>query len=199
MFPSFLITFRETLEVSLIIGIVLGYLNRTKQNGYRPIVYLAIAAGLMASGLGAILLNRLGGGFTGRAEQIFEGVTALLGAALLTTMILWVMKQGNVAARLQQQITIALPRSRAAGLVTHGVHEFQGTGLVPVLQQQLWDINPPLNADGSYPLLHEQGQLGSLLKGLVGYNGNPTAAEGTSYLLYLILAASLWYTVKKQR
>lgn len=39
--------------------------------------------------------------------------------------------------------------------------------------QQAYDINPPRNPDGSYPLLHEKGMIGSVLQALVGYDGNP--------------------------
>ena len=36
-----------------------------------------------------------------------------------------------------------------------------------------YDINPELTPDGSYPALHEKGIVGSILKALVGYDGNP--------------------------
>ena len=88
MIESFIITFRETLEVALIVGIILSFLVRAKQTKYNNVVYIGIVSGLMASIIGALLFIEVFHGFEGRAEQIFEGVTMLLGAFLLTTMII---------------------------------------------------------------------------------------------------------------
>jgi high-affinity iron transporter len=267
MIASFVITFREALEAALIVGIVLGYLARTKQTRYNAVVYLAIAAAAAASIAGAMLFTRVAGGFTGRAEEIFEGVTMLVGAGLLTTMILWMMKQRNVAAELRDRVASEVAQAQvvglfslvfvsvlregietviflgaasfvsadsnligglvgllaaailgylifagsmrldlrkfftvtsillilfAAGLVAHGVHELQEVGVIPLVMEHVWDINPALNPDGSYPLLHENGFMGSVLKALVGYNGNPSLLEVMSYLGYLVLVAVLW-------
>ena len=104
MIESFIITFRETLEVALIVGIILGYLIKTKQTKYNNIVYMGIVFGIVASIIGALLFNYLAGGFAGRAEEIFEGITMLVGALLLTTMILWMMKQKHIARELEQKV-----------------------------------------------------------------------------------------------
>ena len=66
MIASFVITFRETLEAALVVGIVLGYLARTKQTKYSRVVYVGIASAIVASIVGAFLFNTLAGGFTGR-------------------------------------------------------------------------------------------------------------------------------------
>ena len=80
----------------------------------------------------------------------------------------------------------------AAGLVAYGIHELQEAGVIPIIIEHVWDINPPLNPDGSYPLLHENGYIGSILKGLLGYNGNPSLIEVLSYSIYLVLVLGLW-------
>jgi len=274
MIASFVITFREALEAALIVGIVLSYLARTKQTRYNTAVYLAITAAVAASIAGALLFNRVAGGFTGRAEEIFEGVTMLVGAGLLTTMILWMMKQRHVAAELRERVATKVAQAHvvglfslvfvsvlregietviflgaasfvstdsnligalagllaavvlgylifagsmrldirkfftvtsillilfAAGLVAHGVHELQEAGMIPVVVAHVWDINPALNPDGSYPLLHENGFVGSVLKALVGYNGNPSLLEVMSYLGYLALVFVLWSRLGDER
>ncbi|MCJ7549204.1 MAG: FTR1 family protein [Anaerolineae bacterium] len=66
----------------------------------------------------------------------------------------------------------------AAGLAAHGVHELQEARLLPVFVEQMWDLNP---------LLDENGTLGSFLKALFGYNGNPTLLEVIVYGLYLVV------------
>jgi high-affinity iron transporter len=79
----------------------------------------------------------------------------------------------------------------AAGLVAGGVHELQEAGVIPIVREHVWDINPSVAGDG-YPLLHENGVLGSVAKGLFGYNGNPSLVEVLVYLGYLIAVVSLW-------
>lgn len=274
MIPSFIITFRETLEAALIVGIILSFLARTKQTKYNNIVYVGIVSGLMASIVGALLFVNLAGGFEGRAEEIFEGITMLIGAVLLTTMILWMMKQRHIALELEKKVEkevfeahklglfllvfIAILREGietviflgaasfvstgntliggilgaiaaiflgylifvgsmkinikkffaitsiililfAAGLVAHGVHELGEAKLIPNIIDEVWDINPnaPLAEKGIYPLLHERGYIGSILKGLFGYNGNPSLIEILAYFFYLIFVFILWRNIKK--
>ena len=273
MIPSFIITFREALEAALIVGIILSYLVRTKQTEYSNVVYMGVLSGIVASIIGALLFVRLAGGFTGRAEQIFEGSTMLIGALLLTTMILWMMKQRHIALELELRVKTELTENHrlglfllmfvavlregietviflgaasfvsssnsligasagivaaivlgyaifvgsmkinlkrffnmtgillilfAAGLVAYGVHELQEAKIIPTWVEHLWDINPSVNPDGTYPLLHENGYGGSILKGLFGYNGNPSLLEVLSYVSYLGLVLILWGSKKKK-
>lgn len=67
----------------------------------------------------------------------------------------------------------------AAGLLAYGVHEFQELGLLP-LEQTAWNINHILN---------EKQGIGSFLKSLFGYNGNPSILEVIVYSLYLLVVA----------
>jgi high-affinity iron transporter len=86
----------------------------------------------------------------------------------------------------------------AAGLAAQGVHELQEAHVLPVVLEHVWDVNPPLNPNGSYPLLHENGALGSILKALFGYNGNPSLLELVTYLGYLLLVSVLWRRAARQ-
>lgn len=272
MIASFIITFRETLEAALIIGIILSYLVKTKQTKYNNIVYLGIVSGIVASVLGALLFINVAEGFTGRAEYIFEGITMFFGALLLTTMILWMMKQRHIFKELREKVEIELAEAHkfglfflvfvaifregietviflgaasfisanstligalfgiitaiflgyvifvgsrrinlkkffnvtsillilfSAGLVSHSIHEFQEAEVVPIVMEHVWDINPSINADGSYPFLHEKGSVGSILKGLFGYNGDPSLIEVLSYVVYILLIFILWRNIER--
>jgi len=72
----------------------------------------------------------------------------------------------------------------SAGMIATGVHELNEAGIIPSVIEHVWDVNPPVNLDGSYPMLHENGVVGGILKSLIGYNGNPSLTEVIAYLGY---------------
>jgi high-affinity iron transporter len=213
----------------------------------------------------------LAGGFSGRSEEIFEGITMLVGAFLLTTLIVWIIRKSAQAKDLEHKVEKSISGTRraglfllillavlregiesviflsaarfvseennllgaglglvaavvlglllfrgalrinlrsfftitnillilfAAGLVAGGVHELQEAGVIPVVLEHVWDINPNVIGDG-YPLLHENGLFGSIAKGLFGYNGNPSLIEIVVYLAYLTGTLSIWLLGRK--
>ncbi len=85
----------------------------------------------------------------------------------------------------------------AAGMVAYGIHELQEAGLLLIGPLEVWNINPPILPDGSYPLFHENGAIGGLAKVLFGYNGNPSALEVAAYLVYIAVAGLYFWS--KQR
>ena len=265
MLTGFLIIFRETLEVALVVGIVLAYLVKIKKFEYRKFVWWGVAFGVLASLAGAIIFTALFGGLTGRTEEIFEGTLMFVAAGLLTTMILWMMKQGKyvtqrLEARVEKEITkkhalglmalvfFAVLRegietvifmgaaSRveamnivgpllgllaalvvgwatfwgaiklklemffritsilliffAAGLIAHGIHEFQEAAVLPVIVEKVWDTNW---------LIYEKGWLGSILKALFGYNADPSLLEVLGWLSYLALSFGVYRTIERTR
>ncbi|MBL6983469.1 MAG: FTR1 family protein [Anaerolineales bacterium] len=115
MFPSLLLSLREGLEAALIIGIVLGVLNRLNQPHLKPVVWQGAAAAIVAAVLVGIGLNLLGMEFEGKAEEIFEGLATLFAAGVLTWMILWMQKQGkHLKANLESETSQALSSGKRA-------------------------------------------------------------------------------------
>jgi len=51
---------------------------------------------------------------------------------------------------------------------------------------RIWDVNPEKNDDGSYPIFHDKGSIGGLLKGFFGYNGDPSLIEFITWLVSMI-------------
>jgi high-affinity iron transporter len=94
MVSSFLLSLREGVEAALIIGIVLGVLNRLKRPQLRTIVWRGALAAAALAALVAILLALAGAKMEDRAEQIFEGVTTLVAAGVLTWMVFWMQHRG---------------------------------------------------------------------------------------------------------
>ncbi len=90
-----LLSFREGLEAALIVGIVLGYLNKVGQTNQARSVWAGVIAACLVSVAVAVALFALGAELEGAAEEIFEGVTMLLAAAVLTWMIFWMQRHGR--------------------------------------------------------------------------------------------------------
>ncbi|OIO21584.1 high-affinity iron transporter [Candidatus Micrarchaeota archaeon CG11_big_fil_rev_8_21_14_0_20_47_5] len=259
MLAEFIVLFRESLEIVLIVGIMLACLRKTGNHGQEKHVWLGTAAGIIISIAFAVALKFFFGGF-GESEALFEGLFMVLACALVSWFLLWVLAQGNIAEGIRSEIkaktcsanpqalfftvliavlregietvlfvfgiyfstgslslvssvlgiaaaitagvvffffsakldistffklTTVLLVLLAAGLLSQGVHELQEAGVLPTYMAHIYDINPPQNPDGTYPLLHEKGYFGSILKGLVGYDGNPSIEQVIAYLGYL--------------
>ena len=84
----------------------------------------------------------------------------------------------------------------ASGMFAYGIHELESAGIIKDYGR-VWDINPALNEDGSYPALHDKGSIGGLIKGLFGYNGNPSLIELISWLFSLTILFYLYNINKK--
>jgi high-affinity iron transporter len=255
-----LVTTREGLEASLIVGIVLAYLAKTDNRQHFRTIWVGTAAAVLVSALTGAALFFTVGALEGRAEQIFEGVAMLSAVAVLTWMIFWMRKQAmgikrELETRLQGAIAagsavglasvvffavvregwetalflFAISESStplstsvgaviglvvsislgvalymgsrrlnlrqfftvtgillivfAAGLLAHGIHEFQEAGLLPMTVEHVWDTNG---------IISEDSNSGLFLKALFGYNGNPSLLEVVAWLSFLAVALAFF-------
>jgi high-affinity iron transporter len=114
-----LVTTREGLEASLIVGIVLGYLAKTENRPYFRTIWLGTAAAIAVSiATGAALFFTVGE-LEGRGEQIFEGIAMLSAVAVLTWMIFWMRKQAvNIKRELEAKLAHAIAAGSAVGLAS---------------------------------------------------------------------------------
>lgn len=267
MLPTYLLSLREGLEAALIIGIVLGAVHKIRRDDLSPAVWFGTGSAVVVSILAAVVLTLFGMSLEGAAEEIFEGLTMLLAAGILTWMIFWMGKQarflkGELEAGVSKavastgrravfwlafvavvregielaifitaaffvvdsgqtntnllptlagtllglgtaallgwmlfttttrldlrrffQLTGILLLLFAAGLVAHGVHEFNEAGLIPTVVEHVWDMNG---------ILDENSFVGLILKTLFGYNGNPSLTEMLAYIVYLIGVSIFW-------
>jgi high-affinity iron transporter len=115
MFQSFVITLREGVEAALIIGIVLGYLQKSGRRHWSGLVYWALAAAVVASAVAAYWVHRWE-----VSEDAYEGWLMLVGAVFVASMVVWMWRTGK---RMKQEIEERLsglaaspPRSAALGL-----------------------------------------------------------------------------------
>ena len=257
-----LLTTREGLEASLIVGIVLAYLAKTGNRRYFNVIWAGTAAAVALSVITGAALFFTVGELEGRSEQIFEGIAMLSAVAVLTWMIFWMRKQAaNIKRELEAKLEGAIaagsavglasvvffavlregwetalflfaisesssPLSTAvgavvglaisislgvalymgsrrlnlrqfftvtgtllivfaAGLLAHGIHEFQEAGILPETIEHVWNTNGIISEDST---------LGEFLTALLGYNGDPSLLEVVAWAAYL--TAALWFFLR---
>jgi len=117
MFPSYLLALREGLEIALMIGIVLGALKKINQPGFSKAVWLGAGSAAVVSLISALGINAAGAAFEGKAEEIFEGLTMLLAAGVLTWMIFWMQRQAHLLKpALEEEVQQAAAHNSAWAL-----------------------------------------------------------------------------------
>jgi high-affinity iron transporter len=102
MLQAFIITLREGVEASLIVGIVFAYLTKIGRPELKRTVFWALASAITASIAGAILVAR-----THFNSDIFEGWVMLAAAAFVISMIWFMHKtarsmKGSIEEKVSQ-------------------------------------------------------------------------------------------------
>ncbi len=112
MVASYLLALREGLEAALVVGISLGVVRRLARPALARTLWFGVAAAVLLSLALAFALHQVGARLEGAAEQVFEGLTMLLAAAVLTWMIFWMQTQGR---RFQEGLTADVRRAVSGG------------------------------------------------------------------------------------
>jgi high-affinity iron transporter len=253
MLTSLLITLREGIEASLLMGIIIAYLAKTGKGHLIKYAWLGAGAAFVVSLLAGAAIYLTAGELSGIAEQLYEGSAVLVAAGILTWMIFLMKREAaNVKSGLQSRIAssakdswfglaalafVAIVRegietvlflfasSRtagstvsatfgaviglviafaigyvlyrgttrlnlrvffnitsivlivfAAGMVSHGLHEFIEAGIVPGLITPLWNTGA---------VLSDESGAGRLLASLFGYSSDPSLIEVLGWVAYL--------------
>jgi high-affinity iron transporter len=135
---------------------------------------------VVREGIETALFLTAGAFSTTPAQTVIGGLLGLALAVVLGWLIFAAGKQVNVRAFFRGTSVLLL--LFAAGLLAHGIHELQEASLLPTIVEHIYDVNPILN---------ENSTLGTFLKALLGYNGNPSLLEMLSYASYLVLIGIL--------
>jgi len=134
MIESFVIALREGIEAALIVGIILGYLKKVGAETLTKPIYYGVGLGVLASiGVaGIFLLLRVG--FEGKYEQLFEGITMLVAAVILTTMILWMRNNSKTFSEdMREKVETALTKRQSYGLASLAFVSILREGIETVL------------------------------------------------------------------
>jgi len=114
-FTSGLLTgLREGVEAALIVSIILAYLARTGNRRHFGRIWMGtIAAVAISLAAGAALFFTIGG-LQEPYEQIFEGLTMVVAAIVVTWMLFWMRRQ---AASVRNELHAAVDRVLTEGTV----------------------------------------------------------------------------------
>ncbi len=119
MSASLLLVMRETVEASLLIGILFASLERSAHRRYFAGVWIGVAAGIFVSILLGITLFVTLGSLTGVSEAAFEGVVMWVAAAMLTYVLWWMRRQGaTMAGAMRAEAQAGLGRGSVLALGT---------------------------------------------------------------------------------
>jgi high-affinity iron transporter len=108
---------REGVEAALIVSIILAYLSRTGNLRRASRVWLGVVSAVLVSALlgGAIFVTV--GELRTPYEQLFEGLTLLTAALVVTWMLFWMRRQaGAVGGELRAGVDRAVSSGGAWGL-----------------------------------------------------------------------------------
>jgi high-affinity iron transporter len=113
------VVLREGFEASLVVGIVLAFLDRTgRRDGFNT-VWAGVAAAVAISVTAGVVLFTIGAELEGTAAAVFEGGAAILAAGLLTWMIFWMRRQArSIRREIENRVSTALAQGSALGLAT---------------------------------------------------------------------------------
>jgi high-affinity iron transporter len=108
---------REGVEAALIVGIILAYLARTGNSRYAGPIWLGVGAAVLTSlTIGTALFLTIGG-LPEPYEQVFEGVTLIVAAGVVTWMLFWMRRQSaSVRSELHAAVARVLDHGGVLGL-----------------------------------------------------------------------------------
>lgn len=121
--PTFVITLREGVEATLVVGIVLAYLRKAKQTQLNSWVWGGVMAGLVVSALVGVLFSwlipALGSAnqkYAPVVEPLLEGVFSVAAIIMLSWMLIWMTQQARaMKGQVEGAIHASLKGETAAG------------------------------------------------------------------------------------
>jgi len=103
---------REGVEAALIVSIVITYLVRSGRSDQVGRVWIGTGIAAALSLVVGIVVYNTVGAFEEPYEQIFEGTTLLIAAAVVTWMLFWMRRQ---ARSVKGELQVAIDRAVAIG------------------------------------------------------------------------------------
>ena len=186
--------FEGVLEIFAALLLTLVIVHFIRHPSARELENWADEAFKQKHGMGLFLISFLSVWREGSETVVFigagtEGTDAIVGVffgIVVATVFAYAFFTRGMEVDISKlfKITNVLLILFAAGLVAHGFHELQEAGVAPVVVEEVWDVNPEVDSETTYPLLHEKGAIGGIFKALFGWNGNPSLLEVLAWCGY---------------
>ncbi len=168
MFANFLIGLREGLEAALIVAILVAYVVKLDQRQLLPRLWAGVALAVVLSlGAGALLTSTTAS-LSDAAAETFAGVTSVAAVGLITWMFFWT----GIAL-----VVIA------GGVLRYAIHEFQEVGILPGMDDYVFDLTGQIDPAGWFA---------TLIRGLFNITPAMTALEIFGWLAYIIIVMTLF-------
>src|SRR6478752_5693230 len=117
-FTSGLVTgLREGVEAALILAIICAYLAKTGNRQYFSRIFAGAGLAVVLSAVIGVVIFVTVGSFQEPYEQLFEAITLIVAASVVTWMLFWMRRQaGSVKGELQAAVDRAMASGGTWGL-----------------------------------------------------------------------------------
>lgn len=113
MIGTFIISWRESIEAALLVGILMVYLKKIGHEKSFIYIYIGVLFGIIASLLFGYLSARISFLFEGASEEIFSSLILLLAVIVLTYMVVWMTDQSkHIKGKIHQKIDSVLEEKK---------------------------------------------------------------------------------------
>src|ERR1700753_4362772 len=118
MIPTFVITLREGVEASLIVGIIAAFLVKEGRKDALRQMWVGVATAIVLCSAVGIALDVVGEELPQRQQEGLETVVGLIAVATISYMIIWMTRHSReIKAELEGGAASALARGSAMALV----------------------------------------------------------------------------------
>jgi len=101
MMASSIIVFREVLEMTLVVSILLSVTRGLYRS--RALISIGVISGLIAASIVALFMQEMEESMDGNGEFVFNAVVLLIATCLIAWTVIWMSKQGRqMASDLKQ-------------------------------------------------------------------------------------------------
>ncbi|HTR76360.1 MAG TPA: FTR1 family protein, partial [Solirubrobacterales bacterium] len=118
MIPTFVITLREGVEASLIVGIIAAFLVKEGRSDALKQMWLGIAIAVSLCVGAAVLLEVIGSELPQKQQEGLETIVGLIAVSAVTYMIIWMRRNARgIKAVLEGEAASALAAGSTMALV----------------------------------------------------------------------------------
>lgn len=102
MIQSFIILFREILEIAIILSIILVATRSVA--GSRKWVAFGIAGGLVGAGIVAIFASNIANALNGIGQEVFNAIVLFIAVLMIGWTVIWMQQHGKEIAQKMKQV-----------------------------------------------------------------------------------------------